>query len=115
MGQISAELIRELLKYDEEFIKLEFGKNNLMDEGVLVLSELLATNKNLIHLDISSNNITEKGVKYLTDVLVSNKTLVSLSLKSFEGLNRNKIGQKGCEHLKKLLTKTKVKLVHCRH
>lgn len=108
MGVISAKLIAETLIQNGEFIKLELGKNNLADDGIQAIAYLVGQNKNFIHLDVSSNNLTEAGVKSLADALMANNTLISLSLKSFEGLNRNKVGPKGCGHLKKLLTKTKV-------
>lgn len=65
-------------------------------------------NKNFLDLDLASNNITEKGVAIICDALQKNNTLISLSLKSFEGLNRNKVASKGCDHIGKYLYKTKV-------
>lgn len=108
IGVISARIIAEILAGNDEFIRLQLGKNNLTDEGLDPLFQLLQVNKNIIHIDLASNNLTEEGVKIVSEYLMKNNTLISLVLKSYEGLNRNKIGPKGCAHLKKYLTKTKV-------
>lgn len=108
IGVISARLIAQTLATNDEFIRLELGKNNLTDQGLDAICQLLQVNKNIIHLDVASNNLTEEGARLLSEYLISNNTLISLCLKSFEGLNRNKIGAKGCAYLKKYLTKTKV-------
>jgi Ran GTPase-activating protein (RanGAP) involved in mRNA processing and transport len=107
IGPITAKVIDQVLLDNPNFLKLELGKNNLADEGVIPIAHLLANNKHIIHADLSSNNITDEGVKILSEALMQNNTLISLSLKSYEGLNRNKVGGKGCVHLKKLLLKTK--------
>ena len=109
-GPVSAKLISEVLDQNFYFSKLELGKNNLGDEGLGWIARLVARNPNIIHLDVSSNSITEEGVQILVDSLSNNNTLISLSLKSFEGLNRNKVGPKGCKHLKKLLQGSEVGL-----
>ena len=108
LGPISAKLIATTLAESEEFIKLEIGKNNIGDDGIQSIAFLLSRNPHIIHLDVSSNNLTEEGIRVLCEALTHNNTLVSLVLKSFEGLNRNKVGGKGCIQLKKLLTRTKV-------
>lgn len=108
IGTISAKTISDILASNDEFIKLELGKNNLTDEGFFSICQLLMTNKNIIHLNVASNNLTEDSARMISETLINNNTLVSLSLKSFEGLNRNKIGAKGCTYLKKYLTRTKV-------
>lgn len=105
---LSARLIAQTLATNDEFIKLELGKNNLTDEGLDAICQLLQVNKNIIHLNVASNNLTEEGARIISEYLVNNNTLISLCLKSFEGLNRNKVGPKGCSYLKKYLTKTKV-------
>ena len=108
LGVISARAIAQLLVDNQEFNRLQLGKNNLGDEGVDAISQLVTLNKNYIDLDLASNNITERGVGILCEALQRNNSLISLSLKSFEGLNRNKLSTKGCEHLAKLLHKSKV-------
>lgn len=107
-GAISAKLISEVLEHNSYFSKLELGKNNLGDEGLGWIARLVARNPNIIHLDVSSNSITEEGVQILVESLAHNNTLISLCLKSFEGMNRNKVGPKGCKHIKKLLQGTQV-------
>jgi Ran GTPase-activating protein (RanGAP) involved in mRNA processing and transport len=107
LGLYSAQLFNSILKNNNHFIKMDLGKNNFGDEGVKFISEILLFNRNIIHADFSSNNLTEQGVRTICDAVGQNNTLVSLNLKSFEGLNRNKIGAKGSVHLKKLLGRTK--------
>lgn len=108
IGLITARAIEQILATNDEFIKLELGKNNLSDEGLFSICRLLMVNKNIIHLNVSSNNLTEESTRIIAETLTDNNTLISLSLKSFEGMNRNKIGPKGCSYLKKYLAKTKV-------
>jgi Ran GTPase-activating protein (RanGAP) involved in mRNA processing and transport len=108
LGLYSAQLLNSILKNNNHFLKLDFGKNNFGDEGVKFISEVLLFNRNIIHVDFSSNNLTEQGIKTICDAVGQNNTLISLNLKSFEGLNRNKVGAKGSVHLKKLLGRTKV-------
>lgn len=110
IGTVTAKTIAQVLLSNDEFIKLELGKNNLTDEGLASICQLLLTNRHIIHLNVASNNLTEESAKIISETLLNNNTLISLSLKSFEGLNRNKIGPKGCAYLKKYLTKTKVTL-----
>jgi hypothetical protein len=44
---------------------------------------------------LSSNDIGEEGAVAIFQVLYHNNTLISLNLKSYEGLNRNKLSPKG--------------------
>jgi hypothetical protein len=65
-------------------------------------------NETIIHIDLSSNDIGPDGAKVLFEVLETNCTLISLTLRSYEGLNRNRIGAKGVECLRHVLKKNKV-------
>ena len=100
------------METNDHFIKYNLSKNMLKDEGAYFIAEVLKHDRKIIHLDLSSNCLTKAGIKTLCDMLLVNKTLVSLNIKSFEGLNRNKIGAAGVAPIKNMLRKNKVKYQH---
>lgn len=102
-----ANYITKILLNNDYFTHLELSKNNFRDRGCIILSEALLRNDSIIHVDLSSNDIGEEGATAIFNVLRTNNTLVSLNLKSFEGLNRNKLGPKGVESLSVFLRENK--------
>lgn len=104
----TAKVVSELISKNTHFVKLNLSRNLLKDEGAYFIAERLKKDTNIIHLDLSSNCLTKKGVKYLCDMLLTNITLISLNIKSYEGLNRNKLGTTGVIPIKEMLLKNKV-------
>lgn len=88
---------------NENIASIDLKKNNLEDEGAKILIKAIAKSKSVVHLDLSSNSITHKGAKKIFSNLLTNCALVSLKLGSIDGVNKNKVGQKGVVHLVDLL------------
>jgi hypothetical protein len=55
--------------------------------------------KSLYHLDLSSTLFTYKGARRIFRSLRKNVSLISLLLGCVEGVNRNRIGEKGLDDL----------------
>ena len=102
-----ANYIRKLLLNNDYFTHLELAKNNFRDRGCKKLAKALLRNDSIIHVDLSSNDIGEVGATKLFNILRHNNTLISLNLKSYEGLNRNKLGPNGVKVLSEVLAENR--------
>lgn len=69
---------------------LDLSKNNLRDEGIIILSETLKQFPSLIHLAVANNEITLKGLEKLCSSLKSNSTLINLDLSNSDALQKNR-------------------------
>ena len=99
-------------------------RNRLGVKGAEAVSELLRVNRILTHLNIGDTGIGKEGLEYITQGIAHNNVLVSLDISnngfSFYGLedfckilsttklkelylSGNKIGNKGCDVLSKML------------
>lgn len=79
------------------------ARNNLGDEGLLVITELIRLNPSIVHLDVSSNSISPNGAYEFFTQLADIHSLISVDISSKDGLNRNKVSVRGCEPLEMLL------------
>ena len=68
----------------------------------------LIRNRSLVHIDISSNDIGSEGTSIFFTAMASHKSVTSINISSPEGLNRNRIGLKGSDALRKLLKKNEI-------
>ena len=103
LGVESAKVIAQMLRSSDDFASLDLRKNGLGNEGCRALAKGIRTNSSLVHLDLGTNEITADGAAQLFPALARAGTLYSLNLSSFENLNRNRIGPKGCAPLVALL------------
>lgn len=99
LGLKSAETIGKLLKNNPNFAFFDFSKNNLKDEGTLLLMKHLKKSFSLVHLDLSSNEISAEGCELILMELVRHPSLVSLNICSHEGMHRNRVGVFGSKVL----------------
>lgn len=95
LGPKSAQVIADIIEYNDHFIKLNLSKNFIGDEGAKAIAKALKHNKTLIHVDLSSNSLTYVGAQAVFEMLMTNKYIVSICLNSHEGLTRNKLDFKG--------------------
>jgi hypothetical protein len=64
LGIASAKVLSTIIAGDY-FSHLDVSRNNLGNEGLMVLVRGLRTNCSLIHLDVGSNDITYEGAQQL--------------------------------------------------
>eukprot|EP00347_Sterkiella_histriomuscorum_P017960 403347321 len=107
MGQNAATELSQIIAVNQNIAHIDLKKNLLGDEGVKILIKAISKSKNIVHLDLSSNQITHKGAKKIFTSLLPNCSLISLKLGSIDGVNKNKVGQKGVQHLIPLLQHSK--------
>ncbi|CDW86885.1 UNKNOWN [Stylonychia lemnae] len=103
MGVNAAIELSQIIAVNQNIVHLDLKKNLLGDEGCKILIKAVSKSKSLVHLDLSSNQITHKGAKKIFTHLIPNSSLISLKLGSIDGVNKNKVGQKGIVHLVNLL------------
>ena len=104
LGTESAKVIGEILKNSNMFGILKLGKNAMGDSGSVIMVRSILKNINYVELDLSSNDISPEGSRAILSMLVTHPSIVSLDLSSHEGLHRNRIGVRGAEPLRELLT-----------
>jgi Ran GTPase-activating protein (RanGAP) involved in mRNA processing and transport len=104
LGTESAKVIGDILRNSNQFSSIKLGKNAMGDSGSVILVRSILKNNNIVHLDLSSNDISPEGSRGILSMLITHPSLVSLDLSSHEGLHRNRIGVRGSEPLKELLT-----------
>ena len=104
LGLASAKKIGEIMKNNQEFAYLNLSKNNLKDEGGLILVKSLKKSMNLVHLDISSNEISAEGSENIIKELENHNSLASFDISSHEGLHRNRLGTPGSRSISKILS-----------
>lgn len=56
-----------------------------------------------MHIDVSSNKVGPEGFSALFEALLENESLISIDISSKEGLNRNRLGDKGAQNLETYL------------
>lgn len=103
LGLESANVIAHILQNNNKFCRLHLDKNCLEDQGVELIAESLKYNENIIHVDITSNNIGPEGFSALFEALLENESIISIDISSREGLNRNRLGDKGAQNLETYL------------
>lgn len=108
LGLSSAKTLGNLLKNNPNFAFFDFSKNNLKDEGSLLLLKNLKKSISLVHLDLSSNEISAEGSESILLEIVNHPSLVSLNLSSHEGMHRNRVGLVGSRVLALILQENSV-------
>ena len=103
LGCHSAKRIGEIIKNTNYFAYIDLGKNNLKDQGAVILVKYLKKSINVVHLDISSNEITCEGSETLILELLDHQSLISFDISSHEGLHRNRLGIQGARAIGKVL------------
>ena len=96
------------MKNNPYFSNLILARNTLRDEGISSMVPYLIRNRSLVHIDISSNDIGSEGTSIFFTAMASHKSVTSINISSPEGLNRNRIGLKGSDALRKLLKKNEI-------
>lgn len=109
MGINCSKLLSVLIRENNYFTRVNLSKNIIKSEGVRYISNALKRDKRIIHLDLSSNGLSDKGIAYICDMLKVNNCLISLCIKSYEGLNRNKLSSQGLVPLKEVMIRNKVR------
>lgn len=96
----------DLLKDNQHFVRLHLEKNEITNVGAKELGEMLQFNTALVHIDICGNNIGPDGFESLFYGLTKNHSVFSLNLGSKDGLNRNRLGERGAAALQVYLSST---------
>ena len=104
LGPISSREIASLIqRKQKEIAVLDISKNVLGNKGILPLLQVIKNSKTLIAIDIGANEIGPEGMIKVMEALAQNESVTSLSFGSQEALNRNRIEQKGCSQLYKMI------------
>lgn len=96
-----------LIAENDKYIFLDLSMNQLQDDGAYALASYLNTNPPLIHIDLRSTGINVDGSINIFNSLRKNTHLVSLDYSAIDGIDRNRVGTKGCQYLAALIEQTK--------
>ena len=111
LGYNSAMVICKLILYNPQISKAILAKNQLGDEGAYLLAKLIRTSESLVYVDLSSNELSQNGGNVILQALQFNQSIIDINLSSSEGLNRNTIGSKGVEPLRRVLALNKFLII----
>ena len=87
----SAQVISNILLYNEKISFLDVSRNNLGDEGISIIASSFPFSKTLVHLDLSSTSLSYKGAICLFSKLIQNETISCLIISSSSYQNRNNL------------------------
>ena len=104
-GINSVKFLTEILFNTERISRLNLSKNNIGDEGAILLINSLKDSQSLVSLDISSNSISHKGGSILFTTFVHQQSIVNLDISSHEGINRNRLTIRGIMNIQEFLEK----------
>jgi len=104
-GINSVKFLTDILFNTERISRLNLSKNNIGDEGAILLINSLKDSQSLVSLDISSNSISHKGGSILFTTFVHQQSIVNLDISSHEGINRNRLTIRGIMNIQEFLEK----------
>ena len=104
-GINSVKFLADILYNTDRISRLNLSKNNIGDEGAILLINSLKDSQSLISLDISSNSISHKGGSILFTTFVHQQSIVNLDISSHEGINRNRLTIRGIRNIQEFLEK----------
>lgn len=108
LGTEATKAFLQVIWNQKQYVYLDLSMNRLADAGAFLLAQYIQTNPPMIHLDLKSNNITSDGSTSLFQAMEENNTLVSIDFSAVDGIDRNKIGTKGCQALASLLLQNEI-------
>jgi len=99
-GLVSSSIEKLIKSLGEScFYVIDISLNRLTDKGAFSIAKYISKNPSLIYLDLRSNGISINGSYHIFLALVKNYHLTHLNMSTIDGINRNRIGVKGCESL----------------
>lgn len=105
LGCKTAKVLSSLLAHNKAISHLDLSNNQIGKKGFLKLLPGLLKNTSLVHLNLGCNDIIgEESDESIFEQLINQKSLISLIFSNQQGLNRNRIGWKGCMGLSKLIS-----------
>jgi hypothetical protein len=94
LGINAAKEIVSILEVNEKIAHLDLSKNNLHDEGMVLLMKSICQNDSIVHLNLSQNSISPDGAAKMFKYLSTNHALISLDFSNNENIQKNKLGKK---------------------
>jgi len=105
LGTKTAKVLSKLLATNTNISHLDLSNNQIGKKGFKKLLPGLLKNTSLIHLNLGCNDIIgEENDDSIFEKLIDHKSLISLNFSNQQGLNRNRIGWKGCMGMSKLIS-----------
>jgi len=103
LGKKTAEVLANILTYNQNIAHLKLSKNNFKDDGAQILMKILKSSLNIISLELASNDLTHKGGEIIFEAMLDQHSIISIDLSSLEGTNRNRLTTDGVKKLEKVL------------
>jgi len=90
-----------------DIARLLIPRNQIGDEGAMILAPAIMRSKTLAVLDLTSNELSAVGGKAIIEALGYNESIIDINFSSPEGLHRNTLGVNGVKPLEKILAYNK--------
>lgn len=98
-------LLVQILYQNKQFMVLDLSLNQAGDEGATLLAQFFSADPMLIHVNLRSNGIGVEGCSKIFTGLMDNNHITSLDMGAIGGIERNRMGTKGCRALGEMLSK----------